>query len=125
MNGFRSYTNTPTDARESPLGTGLLHLSRLRAVKDALTISAPQRIVLDEEKDKLQRLLLARKLELEEEYLQGRKGSPDPLEGDPALQEMQKRLNDLHAEYQERLDYLNKRFQRDWTSDPRNKGEWV
>ena len=67
MNGYRSYTNTPTDIRESPLGVGILRLNRLNPFKDPLTIGPIHRVVLDDKKDEFQKILLNKKLELESE----------------------------------------------------------
>ena len=67
MNGYRSYTNTPTDIRESPLGVGILRLNRLNPFKDPLTIGPVHRMVLDDKKDEFQKILLNKKLELESE----------------------------------------------------------
>ena len=67
MNGYRSYTNTPTDIRESPLGVGILRLDRLNPFKDPLTIGPVHRVVLDDKKDEFQKILLDKKLELETE----------------------------------------------------------
>ena len=74
MNGYRSYTNTPTDREESPLGVGLLRLNRLNPYKDALTIGPVQRIVLDDKKDELQNMLLSKKQELESELMKLQRG---------------------------------------------------
>ena len=69
LNGYRSYTNTPTDHPDSPLGVGLLRLNRLNPFKDAMTIGPIHRIVLDDKKDEFQKVLLNKKQELESELV--------------------------------------------------------
>ena len=48
------------------------------------------------------------------------------VEDDPVYEEkremLQNKLNELHQNFQGRLDYLYKRFQRDWLNHPKNKG---
>ena len=48
------------------------------------------------------------------------------VEDDPVYEEkremLQKKLNELHQNFQGRLDYLYTRFQRDWLNHPKNKG---
>ena len=47
-------------------------------------------------------------------------------EDDPVYEEkresLQIQLNRLHQDFQGRLDYMNKRFQREWMNNPCNKG---
>ena len=48
------------------------------------------------------------------------------VEDDPVYEEkremLQNKLNELHQNFQGRLDYLYTRFQRDWLNHPKNKG---
>ena len=99
MNGFRSYSNTPTDVRESPLGVGILTLNRLKPYKDAMTIGPTQRIVLDDKKDEFQRALWSKKLEFEAELLQRQRRLSLEREGSGSLPALLDEVPDVKILY--------------------------
>ena len=51
------------------------------------------------------------------------------VEDDPVFGEkresQQNALNQLHQDFQGRLDYMYKRFQTEWFTNPRNKGNII
>ncbi len=124
---YRSYTNTPTEVRDSPLGTGVLHLDRLTSYTDAMTLNNTQRIVLDDKRDHMHKMLMEKKLKLETELLQhqGHSEAGSDPGFDRERNRAQEMLNELYMNFQDQLDYLRQRFQREWMDDPRNGGKFL
>lgn len=104
-----------------------LYVGSLKVPSDSLTIGPAHKQVLKEKRDQMEQELFRRRAELAgrlpTDLSRAQSGSLSSTLHPGQPNTRQKKLDSLYQEYQSQLDKLYDRFQREWTSNPHEKGK--